>query len=149
MHFLPNLSYLVLKVKNVSPIDFWVEHLTSLFKERNLDNADLGSIEAIRSSFKTIKFTVDYDYLFVLCIFLFLIYLCTSNWSFDMLKIRSLARVVHAAGWLKFLVIFVVMKWSCSIISLIEKIERIIRMFWFQRGAQKLSVPAVNCSSYK
>ena len=47
------------KVKNVRTTDFQVEKLTSLFTERNLDNADLLSIEAIRSSFKTINFMVN------------------------------------------------------------------------------------------
>ena len=64
--FLPNSSYLVPKVKNVHPTDFRVEKLTSLFTERNLDNTDLWSM---RSSFKTIKFMVNF--LFVLFIFPF------------------------------------------------------------------------------
>ena len=67
--FLPDSSFLVSKVKYVRPTDFRVEKLTSLFTGRNLDNADLWSIEAIHSSFKTIKFMVNY--LFVLCIFSF------------------------------------------------------------------------------
>ena len=46
--------------------------------------------------------------------------------------------------WLKFLVIFVIMKWGCSIVSLIEYMEHIIRLFWFERSAQKLSVRAIN-----
>ena len=67
--FLPNSSYLVPKVKNVHPANFRVEKLTSPFTERNLDNADLWSIEATRSSFKTINFMVNY--LFVLWTFPF------------------------------------------------------------------------------
>ena len=50
-------------------------------------------------------------------------------------------------SWLKFAVVFVIMKCSCSIVSLMEKTESIIRMFWFEKGAQKLSVPAIKCSS--
>ena len=67
--FLPDSSFLVSKVKYVRPTDFRVEKLTSLFTGRNLDNADLWSIEAIHSSFKTINFLVNY--LFILCIFPF------------------------------------------------------------------------------
>ena len=48
------------KFKNVRPTVSRVEKLTSLFTERNLDNADLLSIEAIRTSFKTINFMVNY-----------------------------------------------------------------------------------------
>ena len=64
-----NLSHRVPKVKNVRPTDFWVEKWASLFTERNLDNADLWSIKAMRSSFKTINVMVNY--LSVLCIFSF------------------------------------------------------------------------------
>ena len=39
--FLPNPSYRVPKVRNVRLTNFRVEKLTSLFIERNLDNADL------------------------------------------------------------------------------------------------------------
>ena len=39
--FLPNLSYLVPKVRNVHPTGFRFEKLTSHFTERNLDNVDL------------------------------------------------------------------------------------------------------------
>ena len=58
------------KVRNVRPTDFRVEKLTSLETvERNLDNADLLSIEAIRCSFKTINVMVNY--LSVFCSLLF------------------------------------------------------------------------------
>ena len=72
------------KVGNVGSTDFRVEKLTSLFTERNLDTADFYSIEVIRSPFKTIKFMMNC--LSVLCVFSILIYLCTSDRSFDTLK---------------------------------------------------------------
>ena len=42
---------------------------------------------------------------------------------------------------------YVIMKWSNHIVSLIGSIERTIRLFWFERSAQKLSVPPIKCSS--
>ena len=77
------------KIRNVRP--------TSLFAERNLDNADLWSIETIRSSFKTINFgelSVRFVY------FSFLIYLCTSDRCFKTL-ILCVLFMAQSHYWLK------------------------------------------------
>ena len=68
-------------------------------------------------------------------------------WHAKKLGLLRVLFMTQSYSWLKFLVVFVIMISSSSSVSLTKKIERIIRMFWFERGVQKFSVPAIKCSS--